>query len=293
MNDSKSPFDLDDIECYERWRESRLGAAPTSLDDLVVHVGDPRRLTDTEHDAILDRCRRANMAIYAGTTGDDPDKSIPAALGMRFGLNRLDHNRGADEDAITSLQVQSDARHAAFIPYTNRPIAWHTDGYYNSADHQIRGLLLHCVRPAATGGENALLDHEIAYILVRDQDPAHIAALMHPECMTIPANGLDGAEARPDQTGPVFSVRPDGRLHMRYTDRTRSIRWRDDPATAAAVDCLKTVLHTPSPWHFNGRLESGWGLISNNVLHTRTGFADGDAPRLLYRARYYDRIQGS
>jgi hypothetical protein len=77
---------------------------------------------------------------------------------------------------------------------------------------------------------------------------------------------------------------------MRYTDRSRSIRWRDDPLTAEAVASLKAILHDGSAWHLSGRLEPGWGLISNNVLHTRTGFTDGPVPRLLYRARYYDRI---
>jgi len=52
------------------------------------------------------------------------------------------------------------------------------------------------------------------------------------------------------------------------------------------------VLHRDTPWHVHGRLESGWGLVSNNVLHTRTGFTDGTVPRLLYRARYYDRVGG-
>ena len=36
-------------------------------------------------------------------------------------------------------------------------------------------------------------------------------------------------------------------------------------------------------------LQSGQGLICNNVLHTRSGF-ETDSPRLLYRARYFDRI---
>lgn len=287
-----SPFDLEDPASYQAWRESKLAEAPRTLEDLVVEIGDPRHLSDAQHQAILGLCRRANMAVYAGTTADDPDKSIPTLLGARFGLHRLDHNRGADEDAITALQVQDDARHAGYIPYTTRPIAWHTDGYYNDPDHQIHGLLLHCVRPAEQGGENALLDPEIAYILVRDQAPDFIRALMHPECMTIPANQDEGTP-RPDRPGPVFSVRADGRLHMRYTDRSRSIRWRDDPLTASAVACLKSVLREPSPWHFQGRLESGWGLISNNALHTRTGFTDGAVPRLLYRARYYDRIAGT
>jgi hypothetical protein len=34
------------------------------------------------------------------------------------------------------------------------------------------------------------------------------------------------------------------------------------------------------------------GVICNNVLHARTAFRDDPSrPRLLYRARYYDRIR--
>nr|WP_207173746.1 TauD/TfdA family dioxygenase [Halochromatium glycolicum] len=275
---------------YRRWRDAKLAAAPTELSALVVEVEDPRRLTPAQHDAILERCQRANMAIYVGKTGDDPDKAIPTALGSAFGLHRLDHNRGADEDAITSLTVQTDTDHRDFIPYSNRPIAWHTDGYYNAPEQQIRGLLLHCVHPAADGGANDLLDHEIAYILVRDQSPDYIRALMHPDCMTIPASYRDGEQVRPDRTGPVFSVSPSGRLHMRYTNRPRNVVWRNDPLTTEAVAYLKDVLHRDTPWHLSGRLESGWGLISTNVLHTRSGFTDGATPRLLYRARYYDEM---
>lgn len=287
-----SPFDLEQADVYARWREKKLAAYPTRLEELVVEVRDPRRLSDAEHEAILDRCRRANMAIYISTTAEDPDKDIIRALGEQFGLRRLDHNRGADEDAITSLKVQSDALHAGYIPYTTRPIAWHTDGYYNDEAHQIRGLVLHCVHPAASGGGNALLDHEIAYILLRDRDADAIRALMHPQAMTIPANRVDGKESRPARAGPVFSVRPDGRLHMRYTDRKRNIQWRDDSTTDEAVATLKDILQAEGPHWFHGRLEAGWGLICNNVLHTRTRFEDGERPRLLYRARYYDRIAG-
>ena len=147
-----SPFDLGDETPYLRWRERKLAEAPTSLSELVVEINDPRRLSAVEQDALLDRCRRANMAIYAGRSGDAPDKTIPTALGAAFGLHRLDRNRGADDDAVTSLTVHTGARHRDYIPYSNRPISWHTDGYYNSGDRQV------CVRPAAAGGEN-LLDH--------------------------------------------------------------------------------------------------------------------------------------
>ena len=290
---TNSPFDLNAEAAYQQWREQKLALAITELDALVVEIDNPRRLTTAEHGAILERCRRANMAVYVGKTGDDPDKAIPVALGAAFGLHRLDHNRGADDDAVTSLTVQTDAAHREYIPYSNRPIAWHTDGYYNSPEHQINGLLLHCVQPAEQGGANDLLDHEIAYLLLRDESPDYIRALMHPACMTIPASYVDGEQVRPDQSGPVFSVRADGRLHMRYTNRARNIIWRDDPTTTEAVAALKDVIHREMPWRITGRLESGWGLVSNNVLHTRTGFTDGASPRLLYRARYYDRISGT
>ena len=40
------------------------------------------------------------------------------------------------------------------------------------------------------------------------------------------------------------------------------------------------------------RLEPGMGLVCNNVLHGRAAFVDDPAqPRLLYRARYLDRMR--
>ena len=284
------PFALDRPQDYARWRERKLEEHPDRLEDLIVEVRDPRRLTSAEHAALLDRCRRTNMAIYASRSGGNPDKDIPRMLGRRLGLTHLDHNIGADEDAISSLTVQADALHRGYIPYSDRPIAWHTDGYYNTPDCQIHGMVLHCVQPAASGGDNELLDHEIVYILLRDRNPEYILALMHPRAMTIPANRVEGKPVRPARSGPVFSLHPDGHLHMRYTDRTRSVLWHDDRLTREAVACLKDILHRKTAWHFKGRLESGWGLVSNNSLHTRTGFEDGTPPRRLFRARYYDRI---
>ncbi len=289
-----NPFDLDDHTSYQRWRDHKLADYPASVSQLVVEVDDPRRLTAAEQQALLDCCRKTNMAVYAGKTGKDADKAIPRLLGARFGLTHLDCNMLADDDGLSSLTVQEDAAHAAYIPYTNRPIKWHTDGYYNTPERQIRGLQLHCVQSAASGGENALLDHEIAYILMRDADPELIRAFMQPDAMTIPARVEEDGVARPDQSGPVFSVETSGDLHMRYTARTRSIVWKQDDATLAAVAFLEKLLASDLPYIYRARLEPGMGLICNNVLHDRAGFSDDPAhKRLLYRARYFDRIAGT
>ena len=53
---------------------------------------------------------------------------------------------------------------------------------------------MHCVSPAKSGGENSYLDPEIAYILMRDENPDYIAALMQDDVMMIPANEIDGKQ---------------------------------------------------------------------------------------------------
>jgi alpha-ketoglutarate-dependent taurine dioxygenase len=292
--DRRNPFDLDNVPVYEAWRDRKLTNYPTDIGELVVEVGDPRKLTQAEYTALHDRCRKTNMAIYAGQTGADPDKAIPALLGEQFGLTRLDCNMGADDDGITSLRVVEGEWRGSYIPYTDRPIHWHTDGYYNTAEKQIRGLLLHCVATAASGGENALLDHEIAYIHLRDLNPDYIRALQAPGAMTIPANIENGMEIRPARSGPVFSSLPDGSLHMRYTARSRSIEWAADALTRDAAAALQTFLQSDSPWIYRATLQPGQGLLSNNVLHDRSGFTDSEShTRQLYRLRYYQRVSGT
>ncbi len=286
----KSPFDLNNQSEFARWRDHKLETHPQSLEELIVEINDLHHLTDSEHQAVLTILERCNMAIYVAGNREITDKSLIRDLGRQFGFHRLDDHMGADDDAISSLTVQKDALHQGYIPYTDRPIAWHTDGYYNLLEQQIYGLLLHCVEPAASGGANRLLDHEMLYLLLREHNPAYIEALQHPAAMTIPANEVAGKVLRPARSGPVFMIRPDGRLHMRYTDRTRSIEWRDDPLTREAVTALKELLKSDTPYHFEGTLQSGQGLISSNVLHTRERFENGTPQRLLYRARYFDTI---
>ncbi|WP_456406611.1 TauD/TfdA family dioxygenase [Thiolapillus sp.] len=285
-----NPFDLNDNGAYEQWREQKLRDYPQSLGDIVVEVSDPRQLSDAERKKLAHIIAKTNMAVYAGKTGDDPDKEILRQLGLQFGLENLDHNMCADGDAISSLEQADEEPRTGYIPYTNRPIAWHTDGYYNHLDRQIHGLLLHCVRPAREGGMNQLLDHEIAYIMLRDENPDYIRAFEHAEAMSIPPNIVDGEELRGWARGPVFMLQADGSLHMRYTHRKRNIEWRDDELTRQAVAFLGGIMNSDNPYYIEGTLDSGQGLICNNVLHTRTGFEE-NSQRLLYRGRYFDRIR--
>ena len=288
---SEQWFAPDRPQAYLRWRERKLALYPRRVEDLIVEVRDPRNLSDSEAGDMRRVCAAANMAVYASPLAGAADKGIARRLGERLGLVRLHANPLADEDGISSLEVAPEKSARGYIPYSNRRLLWHTDGYYNAPAQRIGAFILHCVRPAAEGGENRLLDPEIAYILLRDADPRYVAALSAPDAMTIPANAEDPGATREAQAGPVFST-DGGALHMRYTARTRSIEWRPDEATGAAVRFLGSMLDAGSPYVFKLRLVGGQGLVCNNVLHDRSAFTDEPPTpgRLVYRARYLDRL---
>lgn len=289
-----SPFDLDDDAAYAAWRADKLARRARRVEDVIVEVGDIAALTAAERKAMQQACARWNLVVYRSRSRVN-DKASAMALGRQLGLMRLDGNWLADEDGISSIQVSpATLDRSGYIPYTDRPLGWHTDGYYHPQGQRIRAFVLHCVRPADNGGVSSLLDHELAYIALRDASPQWLRSLTAQDAMTIPPREDAGGVARAAQTGPVFLVDAhDGALHMRYTARTRSIHWKEDPSVLQAVSFLDHLMAQDSPNVLRLRLDAGMGIVANNVLHARSAFTDDpQRPRLLYRARYLDRVTG-
>ena len=158
-----SPFYQTNNTAYLPWREEKLRYSKPALSDLLVQIKDPYQLTDDEKTAMVERCENYNMAIYQLSCidgqADYQDKSLVHVLGKQLGMESLDANLRADEDGVTSLKVRVQAGNQ-YIPYTNKALSWHTDGYYNPLEKQIFGIIMHCVRPAAEGGVNSLLNPE-------------------------------------------------------------------------------------------------------------------------------------
>lgn len=292
---SGSPFNLDNPAVYGQWRDEKLQAAATGA--AVVEIADLANPTAEELAAILSACRATNMALYrAPALGGDAavSRKALAAFVRRLGLSRFEQHRSSGDDGIVPIEVGDAGDKDGFIPYTDRAINWHTDGYYSyrSPERMIRSMVLHCVRDAAQGGENQLLDQDIAYIRLRDENPLFISALMHPEALTIPAFKDDGGgPGHAEVRGPVFVARGD-ELTMRFTIRKRNVVWRDDPVLAAALEALARIL-AEDPLIVRRRLAPDEGVVCNNVLHARTAFTNADeggSGRLLLRVRCYDRI---
>ena len=287
---SGSPFSLHGESAYQKWRQKKLEQLFSSSKDLYVEIQNPFGLTRTELKTLHSTVRKYNMAVYVSGSSSE-DKTIPLALGKQLGLHRLDNNWLAEEDGFSSISVHETPTGESYIPYTDKAIRWHTDGYYNPPERQIQGMLLHCVRPAMEGGHNELMDHELAYLSLRDLCPDFVQALSLPNAMTIPERVDPQGGIRPAQSGPVFSLTTAGFLHMRYTARTRSILWKQDDGVMQARTALENLLESDSKPAFSIRLESGMGLICNNVLHNRSAFRDSpESTRLIFRARYLDRV---
>lgn len=279
-------FDLGTNEDYEKWREEKLAAYPKNIGDLVVEFADMTAITNAEKTRVLELVERANMCVYtAGSAELNMDSLL--ALGKQLGVSATDKSaRHSNSDELTDSGILNKA-----IPFTTRHVRWHTDATYYGSDKTIQALFLLCKRPAVEGGNNKVLDNEVLYILLRDKDPDALGILMRNDCFKY-KNPKTG-EISEHLGGRVFWTNADGHLCHRFSFRKLDMAWSDDSEVIAARDVLESVILNESEYVIEGRLESGMGLISNNVLHTREKLVDSDdasKKRLLFRARFYDRV---
>ena len=293
------PLNIEDNDIYLHWRANKLENYPNKIKDLTVKINKPGQPNKQQIKNIRNICYKTNMAIYEASEAIIEDKEIPLNIGASIGLNNIERSLTTEKDGVSELTETSSGVKSNYIPYSNKSLGWHTDGCYNHKNYPINGFLLHCVRAAEHGGENFLLDPEIAYILLRDENPEFIDGLMFSDTLTIPPNIKNGSVLREQQAGPALSLQSQNNsmnfknLHLRYTARKTHVIWKDDPRTKAALDFLKKILQGNCPFIFRVKLKPGSGLIGNNILHNRTEFKDRNSARskrLIYRIYYRDRV---
>ena len=295
---AESPFIIENETAYLRWRARKLISFTAGQASVIapVTITSPEALSEAHCAAITTRCRQCNVAFYSINHGNENntglDKNAFRLLCSQLGLQTPVINPRAGIHAVSDIRSTPDAR---YIPYTKSPLKWHTDGYYNGTTDTIRSFAMHCVHPAEEGGENEFFDPEILYILLRDENPDYIAALMHPKTLTVPGNleEKNPDDKRPRCSSPVLALCPaSGDLIMRYTQRQRYVTWRKNTLTDKARNFIREILEASSEYHVGYRLNRGEGVICNNIIHNRSGFNDspGGPQRWLYRARYRERV---
>ncbi len=289
--DENSPYLLENEGEYQAWRARKLNYRQEVSATRVFELDQQGRLSRSMLPLLRKQVAAYNFVIFQSV--GELDKAEFLALNRQFGLVALDANLGADEDRVTSLQVVGDTdNRARYIPYTNRAMNWHTDGYYNPFERRIDAFALYCVNQAGRGGGNYLFDHEMMYMLIRDQSPSALVALMRNDMLRIPANVQQNQVIRAEESGPVFSLQSGSCvLNMRYTSRPQNIVWKTDKRSTDALNLVREILMDGSAM-VEVRLQPRQGIVCNNVLHGRQAFHDTlDQPaRLIYRARYHDAI---
>jgi hypothetical protein len=287
-----SPFRLENEQAYQAWRVRKLARRGAADPMRVFALDGDGRLPRSACDAVQDQLEAFNFVLFEANPGEF-DKRAFVELNRQFGLRDPDANLGADADRVTALRVvDADDARAQYIPYTNRAMNWHTDGYYNPPERRINAFALYCVSAARRGGGNYLFDHEMMYLLIRDQSSDLLEALMQDDLMLIPANLQGKRVIRREESGPVFSLQTDSAaLNMRYTSRPHNIVWKSDQRSQRALNLVREILLDGDAL-VDVSLQAGQGMVCNNILHGRHAFQDTakHPARLVLRIRYRDAI---
>jgi len=243
-----------------------------------------------DHEIMQQLCaqvERAGFACYEFV--DEPSDITNSVSRLLNALSLFNSDQGVMREIgdFALLQDLSGTPKGRFPPYQPNAMNWHTDGYYNDANESIRSFTLHCMSPAADGGALLLMDDAYLVFALWQADPELLLLLSHPEAMTLPGNKDMQGHDRPDRSVPVILRNADQSISMRFTTRTKNIRWRC-LATKAAAERANELINAHPHWQTRIKLQKDQGIITRNVLHAREAFVDapGKPNRQMLRGRF-------
>ena len=266
---------------FLRWAEEKEKNIPQNSDGILVNIHDINNVKTSEIAKIKETIYKYNSCIYSSKIALKSNTNLlkfVELVGMRtYDCNNIDSN---EISTITPLQNSK----INYIPYTDKPLNWHTDGYYDKKS--IFSWLLHCVNPATQRGENYLLDHELVLreYLLRNDD---INNLMAEDALTIPESKYT---SRSEISTYIFSFKNKyKRLHMRFSMRKDNIG-TSAKANSAVIKLREIIEGNCAKYSLTYKLQKNEGIITNNILHGRKAFKDDKVKRKLLRIRSYERL---
>ena len=272
-------------ENYKRWKEKKLESFTKNLDDLTVQINSPNAISKHEKFRVINLLTNHNIVFFHIDKIVNTDKLSIKNFADQIGLGNYELDSQSDNDGLTEIKdIQDKDKLSEYVPYTNKELNWHTDGYYTDQNNSVLAWMLFCKVAAESGGTNKYLDHEIAYILFNDKSDK-LKDLMQYDACCIPTNILTN---RKEVYNPVFMFR-DEKLQMKFTMREKNVIW--NKKSVQAINILKSIIMESSEYHIIKKLEPGTGVVTNNVIHMRTAFTNSkNKNRLLYRLRSKKRV---
>ena len=266
---------------FLRWAEEKEKNIPQNTDGILVNIHDINNVKISEVSKIKEIINKYNCCIYSSKTVLKSNTNLLKFVEL-VGMKTYDCNNIESNEISTITPLQNNK--VNYIPYTDKSLNWHTDGYYDRKS--IFSWLLHCVNPAAQGGENYLLDHELAlreYVLKNDD----INNLMAEDAITIPESK---DTLRSEISTYIFSLKNQyKKLHMRFSMRKDNIG-TSPKASSAVIKLRKIIEDDCAKYSLTYKLQKNEGIITNNILHGRKAFKDDKVKRKLLRIRSYERL---
>ena len=266
---------------FLRWAEEKERNIPHNIDGIIVNIHDINNVKISEIAKIKETINKCNSCIYSSKIALKSNTNLLKFV-ESIGMKTYDRNNIESNEISTITPLENNKIN--YIPYTDKSLNWHTDGYYDKKS--IFSWLLHCVHPATHGGENYLLDHELAlreYVLRYDD----INNLMSEDALTIPESK---DTSRSEISTYIFSIKNQyKKLHMRFSMRKDNIG--TSPKAGDAVTKLKEIIENDcAKYSLTYKLQKNEGIITNNILHGRRAFKDDKVKRKLLRIRSYERL---
>ena len=266
---------------FLRWAEEKEKNIPQNSDGILVNIHDINNVKTSEIAKIKETINKYNSCIYSSKIALKSNTDLLKFVEL-VGMKTYDCNN-IESSKITTITPLENKK-INYIPYTDKSLNWHTDGYYDKKS--IFSWLLHCVNPATQGGENYFLDHELAlreYILRNDD----VNNLMAEDALTIPESK---DTSRSEISTYVFSFKNQyKKLHMRFSMRKDNIG--TSPKANSAMTKLREIIENDcAKYSLTYKLQKNEGIITNNILHGREAFKDDKVKRKLLRIRSYERL---
>ena len=266
---------------FLRWAEEKEKNIPQNSDGILVNIHDINNVKTSEIDKIKETIYKYNSCIYSSKIALKSNTNLLKFVEL-VGMKTYDCNNIESNEISTITPLQNSKIN--YIPYTDKSLNWHTDGYYDKKS--IFSWLLHCVNPATQGGENYLLDHELVLreYLLRNDD---INNLMAEDALTIPESK---DTSRSEISTYIFSFKNKyKRLHMRFSMRKDNIG-TSAKASSAIIKLKEIIENDCAKYSLTYKLQKNEGIITNNILHGRKAFKDDKVKRKLLRIRSYERL---
>ena len=252
-----------------------------------VKIPDIGNITIKDRKKISSNIKKYNFTLFEL---NDCTNSNLLKFANNLGLEKIIQNPYSDKNGVSNITAIKDKRQGEYIPYTNKKLNWHTDGYYNSEKEEVRAFILYCKNPAIHGGENYFLDHRILYKALMKESKNFIGYLTQKDVFKIPSN--KNLEINRNFSSFVFNVDKANNLTMRYTMREKNIEWKSSEQLPKIKKFIDNFLDLNNPLIFKIKLKKNQGIIANNVLHARSSYEDlENNKRFLLRLRFGDELK--